>query len=118
MQKPNNKLVWTFLVGGLLSLFFPSGINDVTKMIYYGLVVALLVIIELDYRKVMKWYKENSGAEKKPFGDLWILIFPAYLFKRNKLVGEKQTTFYVSIAFLIGGFILETLIFAAVFAGA
>lgn len=114
MEKINNKLVWIFLIGEFIWSMIPWKLNLVMCGIGLVLGIALLVIIEVDYRKVMKWHKEKTGAVKKPFGDIWILIFPAYLYKRNKLVGEKQTTFYASIASIFIGWVLVGIIFAAI----
>lgn len=118
MTKINDKLVWIFLIGEFILSWIPWGLKLNTVMYFIGAIVAiaLLVVIEVDYRKVMKWYKEKTGEKKKPFGDIWILFFPAYLYKRNKLVGEKQTTFYASIASIVIGWVLGGIIVAAMIA--
>lgn len=116
MTKINDKLVWIFLIGNFIWSWIPWRLNTVMCLIGFISAIALLVIIEVDYRKVMKWHKEKTGAVKKPFGDIWILIFPAYLYKRNKLVGEKQTTFYASIASIVIGWVLGGIIVAAMIA--
>ena len=118
MEKINNKRVWIFLIGEFIWSWIPSRLNTMMGVISLVLAIALLVVLEVDYRKVMKWHKEKTGEEKKPFGDIWILIFPAYLYKRNKLVGEKQTTFYASIASIVIGWVLAGIIVAVLVAGA
>ena len=84
VKKPGNGKIWAAIV----FCWFP---------------IIYLILYWLDAKSVVKYCKEVKHENVSAFGlsVLWLLIFPAYIWKRNKLLETSQVTFYVSLALVI-----------------
>ena len=83
-QKPGNGKIW----GAIVFCWFP---------------IIYLILYWLDAKSVVKYCKEVKHENVSEFGlsVLWCLVPPAYIWKRNKLLGTSQVTFYVSLALIV-----------------
>ena len=84
VQKPGNGKIWAAIVFCWLPLVY-------------------LILYYLDAKSVVKYCKDVKGEKVSEFflSVLWFCFFPAYIWKRNKLLETSQTTFYVSLALVI-----------------
>lgn len=83
-QKPGSGKIW----GAIVFCWFPI----IAYLLYF-----------LDAKAVVKYCKDVKHEDVSTFGlsVLWLLIFPAYIWKRNKLLETSQVTFFVSLALVV-----------------
>ena len=83
-QKPGNGKIWC----GLIFCWVP---------------LVWLILYSLDIRSVVKYCKDVKGEKVSTtfLSILCLFIFPAYIWKRNKLLETSQASFYVSLALII-----------------
>lgn len=83
-QKPGNGKIW----GAIAFCWFPL----IAYLLYF-----------LDAKAVVKYCKDFKHENVSEFGlsILWLLIFPAYIWKRNKLLETSQATFFVSLVLIV-----------------
>lgn len=120
MEKTNNKLVWASVIMTIAISVCQCvlGANHFALLLW----IVMCVLLDTDRKKVNQFLMMKNGLTKKPLR-FWhllpiLLFIPYYVYKRNKLLEEKQTTFYVWMTMSILCWVLSIVMIVVMIASA